>query len=451
MASKRRLEELLLEKARRQATDWTRLARPNQLPPEGDWFVWLILAGRGWGKTRTGAEYVKAGALRMPGSRFALVAQKFADVRDTMVEGESGLLSILPPSMLRGGTVESAWNRSLGELTLANGSTFKGYSSERAGQLRGPQHHGAWCDEAAKWNDANLGTADDTTWSNLLLGLRLGDDPRCVVTTTPKPYKLIRDLVAGDGTVVTKGTTYENLDNLAPAFRANVLSLYEGTRLGRQELHAELLDDVPGALWTRADIEAHRVTAHPDLVRVVVAIDPSVTSNEDSDEAGIVVAGRGVDGDAYVLADVSRRDSPLGWARAAVAAYHTHVADRIVAEVNNGGDMVEVTLRTVEPTVPYRTLHASRGKVARAEPIAALYEQGRVHHVGSFDALEDQMCSYVPGGDSPDRMDALVWAITDLGLAQEAVTQLPTSQRYGGGHGEARAHTNRAGRPPRRR
>ena len=381
--------------------------------------MWLILAGRGWGKTRTGAEYVKAALLAHPGWRAALVAETIADARDTMMEGEeSGLLKLLAPSDLRGGSIGTAWNRSLGELYLANGSKAKTYSAEKPGLLRGPQHHVAWCDEAAKWQDACRGTEEDTTWSNLMFGLRIGHDPRCVVTTTPRPFKLIRELVAAKSTHITKGTTYENLDNLAPPFRAEVIAKYEDTRLGRQELNAELLDDVPGALWERAVLDAHRVIEHPDLVRVVVGVDPSVTSSTQADEAGIIVAGRGTDGHGYVLADRSRRDTPHGWARAAVGAYHEHRADRIVAEINNGGEMVELTIRTVDTNVSYRTVHASRGKIARAEPIAALYEQGRVHHVGAFDALEDQMCSYVPGGSSPDRMDALVWALTELSLSR---------------------------------
>ncbi len=403
---------------------WEQMARPAQRAPAGDWLVWLMLAGRGFGKTRSGAEWAKQQAQAMPGSRGALIAAKFADGRDTMVEGESGLLTILPPSALRGGIREKAWNRSLGELHLDNGSRLKVFSSERPGSLRGPQHHYAWGDEPAEWLDASQGAAKDTTWSNLLFGLRLGQRPRVMLTGTPKPLQLIKDLlfVGGDrrqgrrpDVHLTTGSTYDNLVNLAPTFREQILAQYEGTRIGRQELQAELLEDVEGALWQLGRIEELRVARAPELVRVVVAIDPAVTSGEDSDETGIVVAGRGLDGHGYVLADRSGRFTPKGWAERAVLALDDHKGDRVVAEANNGGDMVEATLRTVRPTVPFLKVTATRGKRIRAEPIAALYEQGRVHHVGSFDQLEDQMCSWLPdSGESPDRMDALVWALSEL-------------------------------------
>ncbi len=360
----------------------------------------------------------------MPASRGALIAATWPDGRDTMVEGESGLLSILPPSLIRGGSIETAWNRSLGELYLENGSRLKVFTSERPGRLRGPQHHYAWGDEPAEWQDANQGIGKDTTWSNLMFGLRLGQHPRVVLTGTPKPVQLIKDLlfVKGDrrrgrrpDVHLTTGSTYDNLANLAPTFREEILAQYEGTRIGRQELQAELLEDVEGALWQAARIDELRAAAAPELVRVVVAIDPAVTSGEDSDETGIVVAARGIDGHAYVLADRSGRYTPKGWAERAVLALDDHKADRVVAEANNGGDMVEATLRTVRPTVPFLKVTATRGKRIRAEPIAALYEQGRVHHVGSFDRLEDQMCAWLPdSGESPDRMDALVWALSEL-------------------------------------
>ena len=400
--------------------DWRFWARPDQLPPDGDWLVWLILAGRGWGKTRVGGEFIRDFCTTHPGSRAALVAATFADGRDAMVEGESGLLEITPPYMLKGGTREAAFNRSIGELYFANGSRARIYSSEKPGQLRGPQHHIAWADEAAKFKDAHLGTQEDTTWSNLMMGLRLGEHPRVVVTTTPKPHRLIKQLVGKGFTHLTRGATFDNLANLAPTFRAQILDQYEGTRLARQELYAEILEDVPGALWTLARIDALRRKEEdvPDLRRVVVAIDPAVTSEEDSDETGIVCCGLGENGHGYVLDDVSGRYTPAGWARRAVNLLHEREADRIVAEVNNGGDLVQFTLRTVDPNIPYRKVHASRGKRVRAEPIASLYEQGRVHHVGVFDAMEDQMCNWTPEntGDSPDRMDALVWALSELML-----------------------------------
>lgn len=420
------LAELSDAEAAALLTDWHFWGRPDQFAPEGDWLVWLILAGRGWGKTRTGAEWIAERIRENPGCRIALVAETFADGRDTMMEGESGLLAVLSESELRGGSREAAWNRSIGELYCANGSYVHIYSAEKPGKLRGPQHHFAWCDEIAKWADAPAGAdADDSTWSNLMLGLRLGDDPRCVATTTPRPFQLIRDLLADDMVVTTKGTTYDNLANLAAPFRRRILKQYEGTRLGRQELLAEMLDDVPGAAWSRADIDASRVERVPvELTRIAVGVDPSVTSRADSAETGIIVAGLGTDGHAYVLDDRSRRDTPNGWGRAAVAAYHTHDADLMVAEVNNGGEMVELTVRTVDKTVNYKAVHAQKGKAARAEPIAALYEQGRVHHVGSFDKLEDQMCSWIPGAQSPDRLDAAVWVLTELMLDRDFIFSL---------------------------
>ena len=411
--------------------EWAFRARPEQLPPPEPWLVWDIEAGRGFGKTRTGAETIKAWALARPGERFALVAETFADGRDVMVEGESGLLSILPPSTLRGGRVDTAWNRSMGELYLANGSRFDVYSSEKPGGLRGPQHHGAWADEIAKWRDARLGTADDTTWSNLMMGLRLGQNPQCVVTTTPKPVKLLK----GDGgragirkqagTIVTKGTTFDNLPNLSPAFRQQILNLYEGTRLGRQELYAEDIEDVDGALWTSELIESTRIGVAPTLQRVVTGIDPAVSAGENSDETGIVTAGIAMCGckgkpelHGFILEDSSGRYSPDTWARKAIGAHERHHGDRLVAEVNNGGDLVEANLRTIDRNIPLRKVHAAKGKLTRAEPIAALFEQGKIHHVGVFPHLEDQMCSWTPGEKSPDRMDALVWALTELMLTQ---------------------------------
>jgi phage terminase large subunit-like protein len=431
--------------------DWDRWARDAQKPPPGDWLVWLILAGRGYGKTRTGAEYAKRGMLQVPNSRWALVAETYADGRDTMIEGESGLLSVLPPSALRAGTVDGAWNRSLGELYLANGSKAKIYSSEKPGQLRGPQHHGAWGDEPFKWRDANKGDTDDTTWANLTLGLRLGADPRVILTGTPKRCRLLLGtkerpgLLTQPSTVVVKGTSFENLANLAPTFRAQILSRYEGTRLGRQELYADVLDDVEGALWQLAVIDEHRVTNETlerigsHLSQIVLAIDPAVTSGEDADETGIVGAGRtssnwcpvcGSTSSAhgFVLGDWTVQASPDTWARAAVGAYDLIEGDRIVGEVNNGGELVALTIRTVDPHIPFEAVHASRGKRIRAEPVAALYEQGRIHHLGTFPELEDQLTTWTPDAtDSPDRMDALVWALSSVMFAPER-----GKLRYGG-------------------
>ncbi len=386
--------------------DWTAKARPEQLPPPGDWSHWLILAGRGFGKTRTGAEWVRKFA-ESGVSRIALVGPTAGDVRDTMVEGESGIMSICPD-----------WSRPIYEpskrrLTWPNGTIATMFSSEEPERLRGPQHHAVWCDELAAW--ANV----EETWNMMLFGLRLGSHPRTAITTTPKPIKILKELVARNGqdVVVTRGSTYDNRANLAPAFFSQIVRRYENTRLGRQELNAEILEDVEGALWSRNVIESSRVQKGEwlDMRRIVVAIDPAISVGEDSDETGIVVAGLGFDDEAYVLEDISGRYSPTEWATKAVGAYRRHNADRIIAEKNQGGDMVENTIRMVDANVPIRLVHASRGKIVRAEPISALYEQGRVHHVGMFTELEDQLCSFSPGSkNSPDRLDSLVYAITEL-------------------------------------
>ncbi|MGO9392619.1 DNA-packaging protein [Rhodoblastus sp.] len=393
--------------------DWAAKARPEQLPPPGDdWTTWLILAGRGFGKTRTGAEWVRSLAEAATVHRIALVGPTAGDVRDTMVEGESGLLSICPN-----------WNRPVYEpskrrLTWPNGCIATMFSSEEPDRLRGPQHGAAWCDELAAWNNV------EDTWSMLQFGLRLGARPRQLVTTTPKPVKILKELVKNeDGSVViVRGSTYDNRANLAPTFFSQIVRKYEGTRLGRQELNAELLEDIEGALWSRDVIERSRIAqrALPDLQRIVVAIDPAISNHEDSDETGIIVAGVGTDGRGYILEDISGRYSPTEWAKVAISAYRRHRADRIIAESNQGGAMVESTLRAVDASVPVRLVHASRGKIVRAEPISALYEQHRVSHVGLFDQLEDQLCSFAPGSaKSPDRLDALVWALTELMLGEE--------------------------------
>ncbi len=385
---------------------WAAWARPTQLAPPGDWSVWLLLSGRGAGKTRTGAEWAREQVEKHGRRRLALVARTSADTRDVLVEGESGVLAVCPP-----------WNAPLYEpskrrLTWPNGAIATVYSADEPDLLRGPQHDAAWCDELASWQ------YPEETWDNIMFGLRLGERPRVVVTTTPKPIRLVRKLIADPGTHVTRESTFANAVNLAASQVAKLRERYEGTRIGRQELHGEVLDDVPGALWNRDVIDSARVKAAPELRRVVVAIDPAVTSSEDSDETGIVVAGVSVERQGYVVADRSCRLSPDGWARRAVAAYREFKADRIVAEVNNGGDLVERVIRTVDAHVPYRAVHASRGKRVRAEPVAALYEQGKVHHVSGFSELEDQMCTFLPEGNdgSPDRVDALVWALSDLML-----------------------------------
>jgi phage terminase large subunit-like protein len=387
---------------------WRLQARPEQLPPKGDdWNGWLYLAGRGAGKTRSGAEWVKECVETGVAGRIALVAPTAADARDVMVEGESGILAI-----------SSAWcmptyEPSKRRLTWPNGAVATTFSSEEADRLRGPQHDLAWCDELGAWNDAQA------TWDMLQFGLRLGRHPRWLVTTTPKPIRLIRELLARADVVTVRGSTYDNEANLSPAFIEAIKTRYEGTRLGRQELHAELLEDYQGALWTRENLDANRVARFPFLKRVVVAVDPSGTNGKDGgDEIGIVVCGLGEDGNGYVLEDASLKASPDQWARAAVTAYHKWGADRLIAERNYGGAMVQHTIHSVDEAVAYKEITASRGKAQRAEPVAALFEQGRVKLVGSFTELEDQMCAFTTAGyagdGSPDRADALVWALTEL-------------------------------------
>ena len=389
--------------------DWAAKARPEQLPPPGDWNGWLILAGRAWGKTRTGSEWVKSSIMSGRARRVALVGATAADVRDVMLEGASGLLSVC-----------SDWDRPLYEpskrrVTFRNGAVATAYSAEEADRLRGPQHDLAWADELAAWSDVRA------SWDQLMFGLRLGNKPRVCVTTTPRPLPLLKELIARPDFHVTRGKTAANAANLAPTFMNAIVSRYEGTRLGRQELDGDILDDVPGALWTREAIDATRpAKAIPEMVRIVVAIDPSGTGGADDsgDSVGIVVAGKGTDGRGYVLADRTCKLSPDGWGRRAVEAYREFKADRIIAERNFGGAMVAHVIRTVDPNVSYREVVASRGKVARAEPIAALYEQRRVTHVAPFPDLKDQMCSMASDGycgdGSPDRVDALVWALSDL-------------------------------------
>lgn len=384
---------------------WLEDARPNQLPPEGDWTNWLIMSGRGWGKTRTGAEWIAHNAVTKDRTRWAVVAPTFADARDTCVEGDSGLLNIL--NRYR---VVANWNRSMGEILLTNGSRIKLFSSEEPDRLRGPQHHGAWCDELAAWKKQE-------TWDQLQFGLRLGEHPQTVITTTPKPIPLLKSLLLRETSIITRGSTYENKDNLAPSALAELEERYGGTRLGRQELEGELLEDIEGALWQRNWIEETRIKPDemPALHRIVVGVDPAVTSGEDSDETGIVVAGMTSNGQFYILEDATLKATPDQWGKRAVEAYKDWKADRIVAETNNGGDMVILLMRQVDRFVPVKKVTASRGKQLRAEPISALYEQRRVHHVGSFPKLEDQMVTWTPdSSNSPDRVDALVWALTEL-------------------------------------
>lgn len=397
------LASLSEDEAQALCYDWSFWARDEQLPPPGDWWAWLILAGRGFGKTRAICEWAQSQAMWRPGSRGAMVAATAADVRDVLVLGESGLLAIAPP------WARPVYEPSKRRVVWPNGSQALLFSADVPGRLRGPQFHWAVADEIAAWRYVDA-------WDMLQFGVRLGNDPRIVVATTPRPIAIVRELLKDSNVVVTRGNTYANRANLATRFIERIKMQYEGTRLGRQEIDGEVLDDTPGALWTLTQLDALRVKAAPELARVVVGVDPSATSY--GDEAGIIVAGLGADGHGYVLADSSLQASPHGWGSAAVLAYHTYQADRLVAEVNNGGEMVELTIRTVDPAVSYRAVHASRGKRTRAEPVAALYEQRRIHHVGALPKLEDEMCTWsaIEGEASPNRMDALVWALTELML-----------------------------------
>ena len=403
------------------AVDWRWLARPAQLAPVGDWGVWLMMAGRGFGKTRAGAEWVRGIAENDPAARIALVGATLGEARAVMVEGPSGLLAIAP-----------WWNRpayspSARKLVWPNGAAATLYGAADPEMLRGPQFSHAWADEIAKW------PGGEAAWDNMMMGMRLGRHPQVVATTTPRPVSLVRRLLAreGAGVVVSRGRTRDNAANLAEGFVAAMERDYGGTRLGRQELDGEMIEEAEGALWTRDRLEQCRVAHVPGgvLSRVVVAVDPPASAGGDA--CGIVVAGTGGDGRAYVIADASVRGlSPEGWARAVAAAAMLHGADRVVAEANNGGAMVESVLRAADAALPVRLVHASRGKVARAEPVAALYEAARVAHRGGFPELEDEMCGLIAGGGyvgpgrSPDRADALVWALTELMLGRRGEAQV---------------------------
>lgn len=398
--------------------DWQVWARDDQLPPLrtalGEaWRVWLILGGRGAGKTRAGAEWVRAKALGIapiadkPAERIALVGETIGDVRRVMIEGVSGLLNVHSQHE------RPRFEVSKGQLIWPNGTVAEIFSAETPDGLRGPQFSAAWCDEVCKWRNGQ------STWDMLQFALRIGDTPQAVVTTTPRPLQLLKDVMADATTVVTRASTVDNAENLAPSFVNEMQRRYAGTVLGRQELGGEVIENLSGGLWRRDWIDDQRVCEVPDLKCIVVAVDPPVTATIDSDACGIVVAGVGADGRAYVISDRTLQGrEPNVWARAVRSAYGDHRADRVVAEVNQGGDLVVAVLKQIDPVMPVRTVRATRGKWLRAEPVAALYAEGRVVHSGRFDELEDQMCAFGTdgrvGGRSPDRLDALVWAITDL-------------------------------------
>jgi len=374
--------------------------------------VWLMIAGRGYGKTRAGAEWID-GFARKRGTRLrvALVAATIAEARAVMVEGRSGLLAVNKAKGLK-------FDASIDRLSWPSGAQAYLYSGESPEKLRGPEHHVAWCDELAKW------ARPDATWDMMRMGLRLGERPRVLVTTTPRPLPIVRRLLGGGRTVITGGPMQSNI-NLADAWKADMIDSYGGTRLGRQELDGELIEDVEGALWPRALIEACRVRDVHETIRVVIGVDPPAGSGPGSDACGIVVVGLGADRRGYVLGDASvRGERPDGWSRAVAAAYRRFGADKVIAEKNQGGEMVETVLRAAEAALPVALVHASRGKVARAEPVAALYAAGRVSHVGAFPELEDEMAGLTIGGaykgpgGSPDRADALVWALSELMLGK---------------------------------
>jgi phage terminase large subunit-like protein len=418
------LKELGPKKAEELRHDWGFWARPEQLEPEGSWNIWVALAGRGWGKTRAGAEWVRH-RIRSGDKIVHCVAPTKGDVRRVMVEGDSGLLNVCwsGDETYRGKHIGyPVWSPTNNSLTWENGSKAVFFSAEDPERLRGPQAYSAWCDELCAWRNAQ------DTWDMMMFGLRLGKHPKVFVTTTPKTTKLIRTILDDEKTTISTGSTYDNAANLADTFLDAVRKTYEGTRLGRQELYAEILDEASGALWNRTllakcEIEKDEV---PQLSRIVISIDPAVTANAESDMTGIVVAGIDVNGTAYVLEDHTGRYTPQQWASKAIQLYRDHMADRIVAERNQGGDMVRHTLHTEDETVPVKLVHASRGKMARAEPVSALYEQSKVKHVRGLNDLEDQMVQWEPLGSigSPDRLDALVWALTDLSLNGYAKPQL---------------------------
>ena len=395
---------------------WSLHARPEQRLPPGQWQTWLYLAGRGAGKTRAGAEAVRAWAESGTVHRMHLIAPTAADIRDTMVEGESGILAV-SSNVMR--PIYSPSNR---RLTWPNGCMALLFSADEPERLRGPQCEKLWADEAAAWRRPEA-------WDMAMFGLRLGDNPQAIVTTTPKPVHLVKDLIKDQNIIFTTGTTYDNRANLAPQFMEKIIAKYEGTRLGQQELLAQILDDNPGALWKREWIEAARVAQASlnDLRKIVVAVDPAISNTDTSDEIGIIVAGRDYRGEFYILDDRTMHGSPHQWALEVCATYHRWKADVVVAENNNGGDMVEHTINSEDKNVPVKQVHASRGKRIRAEPISTEYEKGRVHHVGFFPELEDQLCDWNPDdpkAKSPDRLDAAVWALTELKGPEESAEVL---------------------------
>ena len=397
-------------------TDWYDKARDNQVVNESDQYnIHLFLAGRGWGKTLTGAYDTVQYCLENRGVVCGVIAPTYGDLKRVVFAGDSGFINIIEPELLS----TTGYNKSDNEIHFYNGSKIIGFPAIEPDRLRGVQFHRAWCDELASWRYRE-------TFDNLMMALRLGQNPKCIITTTPRPTKLIKELAKRSDTEIISGSTFENIDNLAPSAIAMLKERYEGTRIGRQELFAEILEDVEGALFNGQLIEEGRVRDVPELERIVVAVDPAVTSTEHSDETGIIVAGRTSDNHFYILQDASQVTSPDVWVKKAIELYNRYECDRIVAEVNNGGDLIERLLRTQDSTVPYTSVRATRGKQIRAEPISALYEQNRVHHVGYFKDLEEQMCQFTGNNvkSHDDRVDALVWAITSLQSSGKAIFRI---------------------------
>ena len=397
---------------------WDFWARPEQLAPPGDWNVWLVLAGRGYGKTRIATEWVRSitcgdtPLAKGQCSRIAIVGETTSDCRDVLVEGVSGILAVHPKDF------RPLYEPSKRRLTWPNGAVASLFNATEPDQLRGPQHDAAICDELAKWQFL------EETWDMLQFGLRLGDHPRQVITTTPRPLPKIKEIMGDPGTITTRGSTFDNRLNLPPRFIRTIAERYEGTRLGRQELYGEICDDVPGALWTRDTLDACKLPKRselPPMQRVVVAIDPASKASsegEETAETGIVCVGLGTDAKGYLIWDASCRLAPEGWARTALSVYNRFEADAIVAEINQGGDMVESIIKSIDNRAKVIKVRASRGKVTRAEPISALYAQSRIKHIGAFPILEDQMVLFTPfgivGKSTADRVDALVWGFTEL-------------------------------------
>jgi phage terminase large subunit-like protein len=411
-------KELDRRRQEKRRYDWDLNARANQRPPDGKWRTWMILAGRGFGKTRTGAETLRQWIKEGKCKRIALVGGSLHEVRSVMVEGESGLLNVHPAQE------RPLYIPSKRLIKWSNGTVAQFFGAEAYEQLRGPQFDCAWIDELAKFRKA------EEVWQQLQLCLRLGDNPRCILTTTPRPTKLMKELIASPDVVITKGSTFDNVANLAPTYIEQIRKQFLNTRLGAQELYAEMLTETAGALWQRSMIQYQQPTYdeanRPELERIVIAIDPATTTHDHSDETGIIVAGIDINRQAYVLEDHSGKLSPNDWGRRVVDCYYRLKADRIVVEVNKGGDLVENVLKSIDPTIPLKSVRATRGKYTRAEPIAALYEQSRVFHAQPFTLMEQQICDYIPGltSKSPDRMDALVWALTELLLESQKQPKL---------------------------